>query len=187
MSYKSPLKKLLLTLMLCGCQAERLPEKIRHTNIPPEPKCTCPDHTQHFYFTNLEFLDEKGTLRTFPYKVTKLYYGTHYVVNEWRKLPETMYAVKKSGLDGVNWYFAIKEPERKTNGLLEVEQVDGPVVGIDDTGIEVFHWPFKEAPLNEEAQKIVDSLHKMKWHRAKACPLHRNGGWLDKYDGFDCE
>ncbi len=173
---------IILSLFLVGCQDS----SYNRPKAPPRPECTCPP-TPDFYMVNLEFTDQEGKKRSFPYKVD--WYGSRYEDSHgaWDDLPDTIYVTKGVSADGPSWYYSLKEPDRQPNGLIVIEQADGPTVKVDLKDIEITLRPCQPKPLDDESARRIEAALSYIEHHEKICPVHKKNGWNDKYTngGYD--
>lgn len=143
---------------LIGCKE---PEQITSYDL----ECTCPNVSEH-YVANLQFTDHTGKDRTFPYLIG------HFSFKPLSEPPTGIWETKGISLDGNTWYYSIKPPHRLENGLIKIEQVDGPVVMIDYKDIEVTLKPCIQLPLDQSSEEILKEWENARKFREKDCPLH---------------
>lgn len=156
---------------------------------PERPKCSCPEEPT-FFMVNLEFKTHDGTMRSFPHKVTwdnnDGYYSSNPYDEKWDDIPQTMYATKAASGDDVEWFYSLREPERQSNGLVVIKQVDGPVKKVDFTGIVVTLLPCTAKELDDESKRRVLAAKEYVDHARDSCAFHKKKtGWRAKYGDSD--
>ncbi len=131
----------------------------------PLPECTCSNIIPQSYVVNLEFTDHEEKTRSFPYKVL-------WSLWSYNTIPDSLYRTKGVSRDGVYFYHSLNIPERGSNGLIEIEQVDGPKIFVDFKDIEVTTIPCRTKQLDAIAKKRLAYGKKWMSHRSEKCPLH---------------
>ncbi len=144
-------KFIVLSLLLASGCSDAMPPKKN------EKICSCLPHPSGEYIVNVEFKDGEK-IRSFPYKVE----WNGYI---WKGEPESLYVTNGK-------YFSIEAPCRMSNGLIIINQVDGPVVQVDFKDIEAIMIPCKVKELDPVSTKIKESGINYLASR-KACERHR--------------
>lgn len=168
-----------IVILADGCRKEEENHSwaIGADSIPAEPDCTCPAEPT-FYMVQIEYKDHQEKKRSFPFKVEwKSSWG-------WREIPDTIYATKGISIDGsFSWYYSLKEPYRSSNGLITIEQVDGPTKQVDFKEVEITLLPCRPSDKIDELsnERFLEGKEYID-HRTKKCPYHKEGGWKSEWE-----
>ncbi len=151
-----------VAMIICGCFG--CDNRSRHHYPEPKP-CTCETRPVG-YVVNLEFTDHKNKLRSFPHKIN--------FYNGWEVVPNALYRTMGTSQAQISYYYSLAIPERQSNGLISIIQVDGPIVYIDFKDIEVTTIPCKPKPPN--AYVIAHKEYGNKWlkYKEEECPAYHS-------------